>query len=87
MSDQFDLRPESPLRTRVEAFALEYEALCRKHNLVISGCGCCGSPFLIELEHEKNTPHVCIDNFDLTDMEHGKTLEEFARDYLCDHNI
>ena len=31
-------------------FLKEYERLCRKHGLYLHGCGCCGSPNLIELE-------------------------------------
>lgn len=30
------------------AFLLELTALSRKHNIVVSGCGCCGSPSLAE---------------------------------------
>lgn len=27
-------------------FLKEYERICQKYNISISGCGCCGSPFL-----------------------------------------
>lgn len=35
------------------AFIIELEALSRKYNLIISGCGCCGSPFIEELEDKE----------------------------------
>ena len=31
---------------KAEKFLNEYEKLCRKHNLSISACGCCDSPYL-----------------------------------------
>lgn len=34
-------------------FLKEYEKLCRKYDMALYGCGCCGSPFLgIGLEKE-----------------------------------
>ena len=33
-------------KEEVSKFMVELEALSRKHNIVIGGCGCCGSPFL-----------------------------------------
>lgn len=27
-------------------FLKEYEKLCKKYNMYIGGCGCCGSPWL-----------------------------------------
>lgn len=32
------------------AFLIELTALSRKHNIVVSGCGCCGSPYLVEAD-------------------------------------
>lgn len=33
----------------VKAFLEELSALTRKHRIEIGGCGCCGSPFLMEV--------------------------------------
>ena len=32
------------------AFLIELTELSRKHNIVVSGCGCCGSPNLVETD-------------------------------------
>ena len=31
-------------------FLKEYEKLCQKYNMGLQGCGCCGSPFLNEID-------------------------------------
>lgn len=31
---------------QIGSFLREYEELCLRHGLMISGCGCCGSPFV-----------------------------------------
>jgi hypothetical protein len=33
---------------RVETFLKELGELTKKHNIKIDGCGCCGSPMLID---------------------------------------
>lgn len=30
-----------------QRFLLEYAALCQKHGLVVSSCGCCDSPWVV----------------------------------------
>ena len=32
-------------------FLKEYEKLCQKYKLGLYGCGCCGSPFLNDIEY------------------------------------
>lgn len=32
-------------------FLKEYEALCKKYNIGLHGCGCCGSPCLEDFEN------------------------------------
>lgn len=31
---------------RILNFLNEYKSLCKKYNVSIEGCGCCGSPFI-----------------------------------------
>lgn len=31
-------------------FLIEYEALCRKYKVGVLACGCCGSPWLTDLD-------------------------------------
>lgn len=35
---------------RTEAFLAEYGDLVRRHGIAITGCGCCGSPFLTDVK-------------------------------------
>ena len=32
-------------------FLKEYELLCQKYNMGFNGCGCCGSPYLEDIEY------------------------------------
>ena len=34
------------MTTRLSSFLVDYEAICRKHHLIIHACGCCGSPWV-----------------------------------------
>lgn len=34
----------------LEEFLKELTELSKKHNILIEGCGCCGSPFLLEAD-------------------------------------
>lgn len=36
-------------------FLKEYQVICEKHNIIVTGCGCCDSPFLVNLT-EYTTP-------------------------------
>ena len=35
---------------QVEAFLAEYQAMCERHRMFVSACGCCGSPWLMDLD-------------------------------------
>lgn len=41
-------------------FKTELKALEEKHGLFVSGCGCCGSPFLEELNDSTKPSHEDI---------------------------
>jgi len=48
-------------------FLIEYFDLCKKHGISIEGCGCCGSPYLSELEpdywhHAKEEDFINVDD-------------------------
>lgn len=38
--------------TNIEQFLKEISEVCRKHKLLIEGCGCCASPYVLELRPE-----------------------------------
>lgn len=40
------------------AFLSDLEWLTRKHGVMIFGCGCCGSPSLVELDEEQLVPEA-----------------------------
>ena len=48
----------------VSKFMAELEALSRKHNIVIGGCGCCGSPFLYREESMGREDYYQINGFE-----------------------
>lgn len=58
MEQEFDLKPADRtageiVHERLMGFATEYVALCKKYNFTISACGCCNSPFLVEIDRSK----------------------------------
>lgn len=52
---------------RLGNFLKELSDLTKKYNISIGGCGCCGSPYLIDLTIEKNK-YIC----DCLEYEDGK---------------
>ena len=44
--------------TRINHFLKELEYLSKKYNLYIGGCGCCGSPYIID---NKTGDIICND--------------------------
>lgn len=43
---------DSYTEEEVQAFIDDYAKLVDKHGFIISGCGCCGSPFVMALTDE-----------------------------------
>jgi hypothetical protein len=41
-------------KERLELFLSELTKLTNKHQIEISGCGCCDSPYLIDLKDSEN---------------------------------
>lgn len=37
---------------RLESFLKELAELTKKYNIAISGCGCCGSPYIYDFQKE-----------------------------------
>ncbi len=35
-------------KEQIEAFLKDYEAVCQRHGMIVGGCGCCNSPYLLE---------------------------------------
>lgn len=46
---------------KVEDFLTELTELSRKHKISISGCGCCGSPYLDDAERDIKTLNYSYD--------------------------
>lgn len=55
-----------------EAFLHDLEHLTRRHGIMIRGCGCCGSPYLLrkkDLPHEGHYDVVRADELYLEELE------------------
>ena len=62
--------PAEELKLRKEAFLKAYGKLCKEHGFSLSGCGCCGSPYLVthckkdndvKLTYDEKYEHVWFD--------------------------
>jgi hypothetical protein len=49
---------------KYEAFLEELTALSKKHGLIISGCGCCGSPRVTEIDEDSGPGPYIFDEED-----------------------
>ena len=60
-------------------FLKEYEKLCQKYKMGLEGCGCCGSPYLNEINHinyDEGTNQIII-GFNYDEM---KTIDEYFKE-------
>ena len=55
----------------VEGFLEELFALSIKYNIEIKGCGCCGSPYLEEIEKKSPIRYTVLEDNDCLEMEYG----------------
>lgn len=71
------------MNDKEKAFMKEYEALCRKHRMVVHGCGCCGSPFLHKPDPkekwEENYKRLIKNN--VIRKDYAKTYEECLENF------
>jgi hypothetical protein len=54
-------------KKKVEAFLEELTKLSKKHGLVISGCGCCESPYVMKMKNSQG--QYCAAIHDGTDYD------------------
>lgn len=54
---------EPPTRLeRKEQFLYDLEELYKKHSIVVDGCGCCESPYLLDFTHDKDSAEQIKNN-------------------------
>lgn len=58
------------MKEKMFSFLQEYEEICKKYQISIEGCGCCGSPYLFTDFIEEGKSQYLIDevNFDYTEQ-------------------
>jgi hypothetical protein len=71
---------------QVASFLVELETLCRKYNIEISGCGCCGSPRLDYLRWDAEDIYGVdkkgLDYLRITCFEHEDNKDMITREDL-----
>lgn len=64
-------------KTGVLDYLKEYESLCKKYNLTIDGCGCCGSPFIDNVKFDEDE----IYEINEIKLENNKLMFNIKRKY------
>lgn len=60
-------------KTAVAAFMLGLEELTRRTGIAVGGCGCCGSPYLVDAEqHTEANSRYIYDADDSNEVEWAK---------------
>ena len=73
---EVDLRitedPEKEQKARIEVFLNELTGLSQKYGLYIKGCGCCGSPWILDEECQKTYDDLTYmdDKYMIPDLDH-----------------
>lgn len=62
------------MEKNVENFLMELTKLTKTYGIIIGGCGCCGSPYLITVEDETSIAGFAYDNL-IYDKEKGYSIE------------
>lgn len=54
------------MKSRLDKFLEELSTLTKKYGFEIGGCGCCGSPYLIDLNEGNNIigTYLCYNTFE-----------------------
>lgn len=53
------------MKSKLDKFLEELSALTKKYGIEIGGCGCCGSPYLVDLnEGNKIGTDLCYNTFE-----------------------
>ena len=65
-------------KNKLDNYLKEYEILCKKYNIGLQGCGCCGSPFLWRLY----TMDVENINYDNGKLEYDLIISDYYKPYL-----
>lgn len=69
-------------KEKVQSFLFELEQLTIKYGIAILGCGCCGSPYLIDVDYGDDT--YCVDE-DYENLTFG--TKEYHLKYLDSYEI
>lgn len=62
------------MEKNVENFLMELTKLTKTYGIIIGGCGCCGSPYLISVEDETSIAGFAYDNLTY-EKEKGYSIE------------
>ena len=63
------------MEERIENFLKELTELTQKHELAIGGCGCCGSPYIMDMRTNKDLSFKGVEKVDL---EYDLTMKKYT---------
>lgn len=68
-----------------KAFVKELTELSKKYKIIIGGCGCCGSPFLSEMENE-NGQYYKVRGKDIDWLDDDSSNYEFYKEEIREYD-